>query len=248
MQEGRLHAHADSFKAGADGYDAHRPSYPREAVAWMVGNGGTQNMDVADVGAGTGKLTGLLLELGAHVVAVDPSADMLRVLHQNFPAVRVVDGSGESIPLPDSSVDLVAFAQAWHWVDVDTASAEVLRVLRPGGRLALIWNSRDEAVPWVSDLSRAMNSGQQAAGAFTPTVGAGLTVVDQRVDRWVQETTRDGIRSLVTTRSYYLVAGDAERTAILGRVEAVLDAHAETREDPIRLPYLTETWIAAPTE
>ncbi|GAA3867092.1 class I SAM-dependent methyltransferase [Leifsonia kafniensis] len=248
MQEGRLHAHADSFKAGADGYDAHRPSYPREAVAWLVGHVGVaQNIDVADIGAGTGKLTGLLLELGAHVVAVDPSADMLRVLHQHFPAVRAVEGSGERIPLPDSSVDLVTFAQAWHWVDIDAASAEVLRVLRPGGRLALIWNSRDESVPWVRDLSRAMNSGQHAAGAFKPIVGAGLAVLDQRVDRWVQETTRDGIRSLVTTRSYYLVASVAEKETLRRRVDAVLDAHPETREDPVHLPYLTEIWIAAPT-
>lgn len=251
MQEGRLRAHAESFKAGADGYDAQRPSYPREAVAWLLGDIGelqqhdARQSDVADIGAGTGKLTGVLVDLGAHVVAVDPSADMLRVLRQHFPAVRALEGSAESIPLPESSVDLVTFAQAWHWVDVEAASAEVLRILRPGGRLGLIWNSRDESVQWVSDLSRAMHQGQHAAGAFVPTVGSGLAVIDQRVDRWMQETTRDGIRSLVTTRSYYLVAGDAEKEAILARVTEVLDSHPETLDDPIQLPYLTETWIAA---
>jgi hypothetical protein len=92
-----------------------------------------------------------------------------------------------------------------------------------------------------------MNAGQHAVGAFTPTVGAGLSVIDERVDRWVQETTREGIRSLVTTRSYYLVAGDEQKEALRRRVDAVLDAHPETREDPILLPYLTDTWIAVPT-
>ncbi|MGO4103220.1 class I SAM-dependent methyltransferase [Leifsonia sp. YAF41] len=243
MQEGRLHVHAESFQAGADAYDAHRPSYPRETVAWLLGNAG----EVADIGAGTGKLTGLLVELGARVVAVDPSADMLRVLRAHFPTAQAIEGVGERIPLPASSVDLVTYAQAWHWVDVAAASAEVRRVLRPGGRLALVWNSRDESVPWANELSRAMNPGQHAAGAFAPVLGEDWALIDQRVDRWMQETTRDGIRNLVTTRSYYLVAGDAEKAAILRRVEAVLDAHAETREDPIQLPYLTETWIAAPT-
>jgi ubiquinone/menaquinone biosynthesis C-methylase UbiE len=252
MQEGRLHSHAESFTAGADGYDAQRPSYPREAVAWFVGEaapaGEVRPLDVADVGAGTGKLTGILVELGARVVAVDPSADMLRVLKNHFPTVQAVDGSGERIPLPDASVDLVTFAQAWHWVDVDAATAEVRRVLRSDGRLVLIWNSRDETVPWVRDLSRAMHQGQHAAGEFEPTVGAGLAVIDQRVDRWVQQTTREGIRGLVTTRSYYLVADDAEKAALRERVDVVLDAHPETREDPIQLPYVTQTWIAAPSQ
>lgn len=244
MHEGRLRSHARSFQSGANGYDAHRPTYPRGAVEWLLGTA----TDVADIGAGTGKLTGALVDLGARVVAIDPSSDMLRVLHEHFLAVQTLAGTGESIPLPDSSVDLVTFAQAWHWVDAEAASVEVLRVLRPGGRLALIWNSRDESVPWVDELSRAMHVGLHAAGAFAPTLGAGLTLVDRRVDRWIDETTRAGILSLATTRSYYLVAGEREQAAMRERITRVLDAHQATRHDPIQLPYLTETWIARPTD
>lgn len=249
MQDGRMHAHADSFKVGADGYDTHRPSYPHDSVAWLldaVHPGPGRRITVADVGAGTGKLTGILAGLGATVSAIDPSADMLRVLHERLPQVTTYQGAAENLPLPDSSVELVTFAQAWHWVDVDAASAEVLRVLKPDGRLGLIWNSRDESVSWVAELSRAMNPGLHAAGAFEPALGAGLALVDKRIDRWTQQTTRGGIVNLATTRSYYLVASPREQAEIRSRIVAVLDAHAETREDPVRLPYLTEAWIAAP--
>ena len=170
---------------------------------------------------------------------------MLRVLHERLPHVTTLQGTAERLPIPNSSVDLVTFAQAWHWVDVDTSTAEVLRVLKPGGRLGLIWNSRDDSVPWVADLSRAMNPGLHAAGSFAPTLGDGLAVVEQRTDRWTQQTTRDGILSLATTRSYYLVATKSEQADIRSRIVAVLDAHAETRQDPVPLPYVTEAWVAA---
>jgi ubiquinone/menaquinone biosynthesis C-methylase UbiE len=236
----RLREHAQSFQAGADGYDRHRPSYPIEAVEWLLGDA----EDVVDLGAGTGKLTVDLVSLGASVTAVDPSADMLRVLSERMPEVESRLGTGEQIPLADASVDLVTVAQAWHWLDVDATSAEVLRVLRPHGWLALIWNTRDESVPWVGDLTAALRPGMHGSRDFVPQLGEGLVFTGERVDSWNEETTREGILNLATTRSYYLVASDEEKQATLARINTVLDAYPETRADRIQMPYVTQTWIA----
>ena len=243
MQDDSLRTHAESFSAGADRYDEHRPSYPAETVRWLLG----EARDVLDLGAGTGKLTAELAALGARVTAVDPSADMLRVLHERLPDVATLVGTGERIPLADASVDLVTVAQAWHWVEPTRTSAEVLRVLRPTGTLALIWNSRDESVDWVGALSEAMHPGLHESGTYVPPLGSGLVFTGKRVDRWVQETSRDGILSLATTRSMYLVASPQERRAMLRRIARVLDAHRETSGEHSELPYVTETWLARPT-
>ena len=91
---------------------------------------------VLDLGAGTGKLTGTLLTLGAEVVAVEPDPAMLGELRGALPAVRALSGSAETLPLPDESIDAVLAGNALHWFDMDVAGPEIARVLRPGGVLA----------------------------------------------------------------------------------------------------------------
>lgn len=145
------HSHADraaSFEHGADTYAAVRPGYPDEAVSWLVPDdaGG-----VLDLAAGTGKLTALLAARpGRDVVAVEPAGAMLRHLRESLPGGTTLAGMAEAIPLPDGSVDAVVVAQAWHWFREAEASAEIARVLRPGGTLGMVWNSRDETVGWVA--------------------------------------------------------------------------------------------------
>ena len=107
-----------------------------------------------DLGAGTGKLTTRLVERGLGVVAVDPIPEMLELLSNSLPDTPALLGTAEEIPLPDDSVDAVLVAQAWHWFDPERAIKEVARVLRPGGRLGLVWNTRDERMGWVKDLGR----------------------------------------------------------------------------------------------
>ena len=125
------------------------PSYPPEAIDWLLPPGARE---VLDLGAGTGKLTTRLVERGLDVVAVDPIAEMLEVLRASLPETRALLGTAEEIPLEDNSVDAVLVAQAWHWVDPARAIPEVARVLRPGGRLGLVWNTRDERLGWVREL------------------------------------------------------------------------------------------------
>jgi ubiquinone/menaquinone biosynthesis C-methylase UbiE len=141
--------HAASFGSVAEIYETNRPGYPAETVSWLLDD---QPARVIDVGAGTGKLTRLLTESGRTVTAVDPSELMLDRLRGALPDVDRLVGTAERLPLPDRSAELITVAQAWHWVDPPLASAEIGRVLRPGGRLGLVWNLRDERVGWVRDL------------------------------------------------------------------------------------------------
>ncbi len=140
-----------SFGAEAAAYERGRPSYPPEAIDWLLP---PDAADVLDLGAGTGKLTTRLVERGLGVVAVDPIPEMLELLSNSLPDTPALLGTAEEIPLPDDSVDAVLVAQAWHWFDPELAAKEVARVLRPGGRLGLVWNTRDERLGWVKDLGR----------------------------------------------------------------------------------------------
>ena len=141
-----------SFGAAAGAYESGRPDYPREAVDWMLApvRAHDRALRVADVGAGTGKLTRTIVEAGAEVVAIDPDPGMLAALREHVHGVPTFVGTGERMPLPDASLDAVLLGQAWHWVDPVAASAEAARVLRAGGVLGLVWNIRDESDPWVA--------------------------------------------------------------------------------------------------
>ena len=151
VTDGRSQQRSLSFGAEAAAYERGRPSYPPEAIDWLLPSGAR---DVLDLGAGTGKLTTRLVERGLDVVAVDPIPEMLELLSTSLPDTPALLGTAEEIPLPDDSVDAVLVAQAWHWFDTERAVKEVARVLRPGGRLGLVWNARDERLGWVKDLGR----------------------------------------------------------------------------------------------
>lgn len=142
-------AASQGFARGAEAYEAARPSYPPAAVACIAERAhlgpGTRVLDLA---AGTGKLTRLLVPTEAEVVAVEPVAEMRAHLAEER-SVVALDGTAESIPLADGSVDAVTVAQAFHWFDPPAALAEIARVLRPGGTLVLVWNLRDVTVDWV---------------------------------------------------------------------------------------------------
>ncbi len=146
------------FGSAAESYERGRPSYPQDAVATLA-----ERIDIGagrrllDLAAGTGKLTRLLQPLGAELTALEPVAEMRRVLVRQIPGLRVVGGSAESIPLADGSLDAVTVAQAFHWFDPLRAPAEIHRVLAPAGGLGLIWNTYDLTTPWVAELSRIVH-------------------------------------------------------------------------------------------
>jgi len=240
-----------SFGAGAAGYAAVRPSYPDEAVDWLLdgltGSFGERRLRVADVGAGAGALTARLVERGLEVVAVDPDAQMLAQLRVDVPGVPTFVGTGEDLPLPAASVDLVVLAQAWHWVDPVRASAEVGRVLAPGGRLGLLWNHRDEGVPWVAALGDLLAPApHMAQRADAPQIGEPLVDAERlTTGRWTHDLSREDVVGLAASRSYVLTAEPAERQRVLDEVRDLLAAHPDTAgRESVPVPYTTTCWRA----
>jgi SAM-dependent methyltransferase len=138
-----------SFGAVADDYDRLRSGPSPDALDWLLPRDAT---DVLEIGAGTGILTRLLAERVGHVTAVEPDERMRAVLAASEPRVEVLAGQAEEIPAASSSVDVVIAQSAWHWVDESRAIPEVARVLRPGGRLSLVWTGPDRSVDWMRSL------------------------------------------------------------------------------------------------
>ena len=228
---------AGSFGAAAALYERARPTYPSDALDWLLPDG---SPEILDLGAGTGKLTRLIAERGLHVEAVDPSGQMLAELEQLLPEVPTHVGSAELIPVPDASFDAVVVAQAWHWVDVPRAAAEVARVLRPGGQLGLIWNDRDDRVGWVRELSRLTASGARSMAVDNPVIGPPFGQIEYFVTEWSYPMTPEGLIELFASRSYLIIAPDDERARILGGIQQLLDHHpALAGRDEFELPYIT---------
>lgn len=233
------------FGDAAAEYEAGRPEYPTEAVGWLIRDA-TQ---VADIGAGTGKLTAALVRAGTDVVAVEPDAGMLTALEREVPQARAVLGTAEALPLPDASVDAVVFGQAWHWVDVDVASAEAGRVLRPGGALGLIWNVRDSSVDWVRALGGIMKGSAAEAMILDDAVrvAAPFEVLERREWQWRRPMTVDQIVAMAASRSYVIALEPDERTEVLRGVRTLLATHPDTAgRDTLDLPYTTAAFRATP--
>ena len=233
---------ATSFGTAVQAYDRARPGYPSEAIAWLLPAPGAR---VLDVGAGTGKLSAQLSRAGHVVLAVDPDPTMLDQLHRRLPGVATAVGSAEALPVDDLSVDAVTFGQAWHWVDARLASREAARVLRPGGRLGLFWNIRDEREPWVAELSRVMRSSAAEAmlAAGPPEVGAPFVAVEHEVWEWTCPLTVDGLVDLVASRSFVIALDADERERVLGQVR-MLGERVCDDEGGILMPYRTHGFRA----
>jgi SAM-dependent methyltransferase len=233
-----------SFGQAVGDYERGRPSYPAAAVDWMLQRAGTV-ADVVDVGAGTGKFTASLIAHGLAVTAVEPDPVMRARLAANHPAVVALAGTAEALPLDDASADLVTFAQSWHWVDVPAASAEVARVLRPGGALALVWNIRDPEVQWVERLGEVMGSSKaEQYNSHEPIVAAPLVIEDYAEFRWQNPMTREELVAMVTSRSYVITMAASDRAELLVRLAELLDTHPDLAgRIEYRMPYRTRVTI-----
>jgi ubiquinone/menaquinone biosynthesis C-methylase UbiE len=239
---------AHSFGGVAEAYDRGRPSYPADAVTWLVGD---DPATVLEVGAGTGKLTRVLLDLGHDVHATDPDAAMLAVLEARLPGVRTAVASAEDVPLPDASVDVVIAAQAFHWFDIERALPEFARVLRPGGRICLLWNQRIESIPWVRRLGAIIGTQEQLRDPAEALIFSQLFgfVEDSEFRHW-QTVDRHSIQDLVLSRSNVAVLDEAARAAKVAEVLALYDGYGRGM-DGMQLPYVARcfraTVLARPT-
>jgi SAM-dependent methyltransferase len=234
-----------SFGSAASAYERGRPSYPPEAIDWLLQPGAR---DVLDLGAGTGKLTTRLVERGLDVVAVDPIPDMLEVLRSSLRDTRALLGTAEEIPLEDNSVDAVLVAQAWHWVDPQRAIPEIARVLRPGGRLGLVWNTRDERLGWVRELGQIIGSDGDRA-RFDVELPAPFTQPERHQIEWTNYLTPQALIDLVASRSYCITSPTEVRTRTLDQVRELLATHpALANSTGLAMPYVTVCFRATLAE
>jgi SAM-dependent methyltransferase len=226
---------AKAFGAVADAYDQGRPSYPERAIVWLLGK---RRRTVLDLAAGTGKLTGVLLEAGHDVLAVEPDRTMLAVLAARYPAAFAVAGPAESIPLAAASADAVLVGQAWHWFDPDRAATEARRVLRPDGFVAMLYNVRDEREPWVARFAAA--TGEHATASTPPFPGVegspDFGPIETREFAHEQEMTPGDVVSLAASISSVALQPAAARHAILREIEAIAHDTAPAG-GTLRLPY-----------
>lgn len=235
---------AAGFGRVATEYERARPGYPAQVVELLATTGALRPGGlVLDVAAGTGKLTRDLSPSGATVVAVEPLVGMREAL---VGTPLVVAGTAEALPLRTGAADLVTVAQAFHWFDVAAALVEVGRVTRPGGWLALVWNERDEAVPWVKDFGDIIE--RHAGGRpYTRTqdwgavlAGAGYADIRHlRVDH-PQACTRAGVVERAASTSFVAALPDSPRAAALAEVATLVEGFAE----PFAFPHVTDVHLA----
>lgn len=241
-----LPAHrALSFGSVAARYALHRPGYPDDAVAWAL-ESLPNSARILDLAAGTGKLTEAILRCGipaASVLAVEPDAGMRAELCRRMPQIAVRAGSAEQIPAGDGALHAVLVGQAFHWFDPDRALAEIARVLRPGGVLAVLSNTEDDLVPWVAELA-------EAAEAARPVgcVGRGFADIPEHPAfsgsqehrfRWSWPRTIESLLDNVSTHSWALISPPDQRAAAFVVIRRFLEQHPATRDGAFELPMQT---------
>lgn len=255
---------ARGFEAAAPAYERGRPGYPAEALEWIarraaVGPAST----VVDLAAGTGKLTRLLVQTGARVVAVEPVDSMRSTLEAVVPAAEAMAGTAESMPLPGSFADLVTVAQAFHWFSTDEALGEIHRVLRPGGTLALVWNRRDMSQPLQQQLAELISAYRadeptQHGGAWGEALGRsplfsapGAAGRARRRRRrrncapaeatfaYSQHLDAEGVLDRVMSVSFLAALGAGERAELSDRVRGLVAGLPE----PVELRYRTAVYL-----
>ncbi len=231
---------ARSFGRVARAYDRGRPGYPPEAGQWLTDGPGRT---VLEVGAGTGKLTALLVGQGHDVHATDPDEAMLSVLAERLPDVRTSVAVAEDLPVPDRSVDVVVCAQSFQWFDLEKALPELARVLRPGGHLAVVWNETYQKIPWVRRLDAIIGSQHQDDPAANVKSSGLFGFVDETEFRHWQDINRESIVDLAASHSEVAVLGEEERAAKIAEVQAFY-ADFGRGMDGMQLPYVARCFRA----
>lgn len=231
------------FGEAASAYELGRPPYPAEIVDWLLDD---HPQCVVDLGAGTGKLTRSLIDRVPTVVAVEPDAGMRAMLSLSLPGTSVIEGVGENIPLRDGFADTVVAGQAWHWVDPERACPEVARILRPSGRLGLIWNDRDESDPWLDALGRLLISyGTSPDAEYTPIVLPPFGEMETATVRWTQHAPMEVVEAMVASRSYVIALPAVRRTQLLDEVRQLAEQVMDPATMLVPLRYVTHGYRSA---
>jgi SAM-dependent methyltransferase len=233
-----------SFGSAAASYDANRPRYPVDAVRWVFDVATRPVHDVADVGAGTGALTGVLVELEYDVTAFDADPLMLEQLAKSVPTARIVTAPAESLPVGEQSFDALTVGQAFHWFEPSAAAAEFHRVLRPGGVTGLFWNMRDDRAAWWGALRPIIDGPdwQRSDGSEAlRELSQHFNGVEREEFEQTISMSPERIVNLCATFSYVRLREDSEQ--VLDRVREVLATHPDTKGRAIiDVPYVTAAY------
>jgi len=242
----RIHPSVLGFERAVADYDRGRPGFPDAAIAFLedrllLAPGRT----LLELGAGTGKLTRLLAPSGVRIIAVEPLAAMREALSSNLPDVEVLAAVAEDLPLGQGSVGAAVAAQAFHWFDGDRALSELARVLEPAAPIALVWNVRDESVPWIRELTALIEpyrgdtpshrslrwmAAFDASDAFLPPELMSFP--------YLHGTTRERIVARVVSISFIATLPAEERERVAAAVRRIVPT------DDVELAYRTDVWIS----
>lgn len=231
---------ARTFDQTAEIYEQARPGWPVEAVDHVARELGLDPAaTVLDLGAGTGKLTRVLAERFDRVVAVEPLDGMRTVLESVVPQADALAGEAEHIPVADSSVDAIFAADAFHWFDGERALAEIARVLRPRGGLALLWNvpakPTEPSIGAAGELLSMRGSAERQINRYDsgewrePFAGSPFEELREARFEHRQVADKEGMLAYIASMSWIAVLAEDERTKLLEEVRGLLDADSYTR-------------------
>jgi SAM-dependent methyltransferase len=236
-----------TFGAHAEEYDLARPEWPLAVASWFVPE---DARFVVELGAGTGKLTRAVAELGVRVVAVEPDARMRAVLERD--GFEGVHGSAEEIPIADGAADAVVAGSCVHWFDLEKALPEIHRVLRPGGCFAFGWNGRDGRHPTIARMNEAISSrapdrtGWRGRDWESEMTSAGLFGnVERATFEHVHELPREALDAHLWSYATIASLPEPERVQVFADVAEILDADPEVRDgERLRLPFAVRAFRA----
>jgi SAM-dependent methyltransferase len=218
---------ARSFATVAPEYERGRPSYPRPAIDWLLGD---RPLRVLDLGAGTGKLTGAVHAAGHDVLAVEPLEEMREVLRTTLPQLETLDGRAERLPLAAERVDAVVVGAAFHWFEQGPALIEIGRVLRAPGILGLLGNAFDTSIPWIAALREILGPpALERPGHWPPPETLLEHFVEVEDRRFPHEQTVDPqrLRDLALSRSSLAIKNPHAREETLARVDELWERFPE---------------------
>ena len=230
-------------------YNRVRPAYPSEIIELIqracVRERPSSTVHIADIGAGTGKMTRLLAAVpDSHVYAIEPAVVMRDALNaETLPCVTVSEGCAEATGLRTDSINAAVFAQSWHWCDPDATSAELARILDSNGSVHIVWNQLDVSIPWVKRLTRIMRSGDVHRADKPPLLGPDFTRPQLTEVIWNEQMTLTDILALARTRSSYLRANATYRAKMQTNLRWYLHDHLGISDTTtVSLPYRSLYW------